>query len=90
MQFFKSKESIGIFYAIFAYLCFALLDTIQKTLIVYLFSIIIFIIFVYTLRDMEIEYAIRTTMDRLVMTASGFFIYPSIKLLTNRLFKFSP
>ncbi len=62
----------------------------QKTLIVYLFSIIIFIIFVYTLRDMEIEYAIRTTMDRLVMTASGFFIYPSIKLLTNRLFKFSP
>ena len=35
MQFFKSKESVGIFYAIFAYLCFALLDTIQKTLIVY-------------------------------------------------------
>ena len=62
----------------------------QQTLLVYLFSIIIFIIFAYTLRDMEIEYSIRTTMDRLVMTASGFFIYPSVRLLTNRLFKFSP
>ena len=37
---------------------------------------------------MEIEYAIRSTMDRLIMTASGFFIYPSIKFLTDRIFKF--
>ena len=27
-------------------------------------------------RDMEIIQAIRTTMDRLLMTASGFYIYP--------------
>jgi len=55
-----------------------------KTLMIYLFFIILFIIFAYIFRDMEIEYAIRTTMDRLIMTASGFFIYPSIKLLINK------
>jgi hypothetical protein len=60
-----------------------------KTVTIYLICIITFIIFAYILRDMEIEYAIRTTMDRLIMTASGFFIYPSIKFLTDRIFKFS-
>ncbi len=59
-----------------------------KTVTIYLICIITFIIFAYILRDMEIEYAIRTTMDRLIMTASGFFIYPSIKFLTDRIFKF--
>ena len=60
-----------------------------KTVTIYLICIITFIIFAYILRDMEIEYAIRSTMDRLIMTASGFFIYPSIKFLTDRIFKFS-
>ena len=44
----------------------------------YLFSIIMFIIFGYVLRDMDIIYALRTTMDRMLMTASGFFIYPCL------------
>ena len=57
-----------------------------KTLMIYLFFTIIFIISAYVFRDMEIVYAIRTTMDRLIMTASGFFIYPSIKLLTNKFY----
>ena len=52
-----------------------------KTLMIYLLFIIAFIISAYIFRNSEIEYAIRTTMDRLMMTASGFFIYPSIKLL---------
>jgi len=34
MQFFKSKESIGIFFAILAYLSFSLLDAIQKTAVI--------------------------------------------------------
>jgi hypothetical protein len=55
-----------------------------KLLMIYFTFIILFIIFAYIFRDMEIEYAIRTTMDRLIMTASGFFVYPSIKLLKNR------
>ena len=58
-----------------------------KTLIIYLFFIVTFITSAYIFRDMEIVYAIRTTMDRLIMTASGFFIYPSIILLTNKFYQ---
>ena len=35
MYLFNSKESIGILFGIFAYLSFSILDTIQKTLIIY-------------------------------------------------------
>ena len=42
----------------------------------YSFLILFFITFAYIFRDMEIIQAIRTTMDRLLMTASGFYIYP--------------
>lgn len=58
-----------------------------KTVTIYLICIFTFIIFAYILRDMEIEYAIRTTMDRLIMTASGFFVYPLVKFLTSRIFR---
>jgi hypothetical protein len=58
-----------------------------KSLMIYLLFITIFIISAYIFRDMEIVYAIRTTMDRLIMTASGFFIYPSIKLLGNKFYQ---
>jgi len=56
-------------------------------LIIYSFFVILFIISAYIFREMEIEYAIRTTMDRLLMTASGFFVYPSIKLLNKKLYR---
>ena len=57
-------------------------------LLCYLFLIIIFILFAYIFRDAEIMYAIRTTMDRLVMTASGFLVFPSlIKFLSFIRFK---
>ena len=61
--------------------------TYYKTLMIYSFFIIAFIISAYIFRNMEIEYAIRTTMDRLIMTASGFFIYPSIKLLAEKFYR---
>jgi drug/metabolite transporter (DMT)-like permease len=35
MYLFKSKESIGMLFGIFAYLSFSILDTIQKTLIIH-------------------------------------------------------
>ena len=67
------------------------INTINKTylkiLIIYSFFIILFVIFAYIFRDMEIEYAIRTTMDRLLMTSSGFFVYPSIKLLKEKIYR---
>ena len=48
------------------------------TILIYLICIIIFLFSAYTFRDMEIVYSIRTTMDRLVMTSSGFFVFPCI------------
>ncbi len=46
-----------------------------RSLNLYLFLIISFIFSAYILRDQDIIYSIRTTMDRLVMTSSGFFVY---------------
>ena len=44
MLIFKSKESIGILFGIFAYLSFSILDTIQKTLIIHhsVFQLLLF------------------------------------------------
>ena len=50
----------------------------DKLLYLYIVSIAVFIFLAYILRDMEIIKSIRTTMDRLVMTASGFLVYPCI------------
>ena len=91
--------SNNIFFAFFVFLMiyerlflkksFKINHRYNRILMIYLCFILIFIIFAYVLRDMEIEYAIRTTMDRLLMTISGFFIYPTLKILKNNLFKFS-
>jgi len=56
-----------------------------KLIYIYLFYISIFIYSAYILRDMEIIQSIRTTMDRLVMTASGFLVYPCIKITLSYL-----
>ena len=47
MFIFKSKESIGILFGIFAYLSFSILDTIQKTLIIHhsVFQLLLFTYF---------------------------------------------
>ncbi len=42
---------------------------------IYLFLIISFIFCAYIFREQDIIYSIRTTMDRLVMTSSGFFLF---------------
>ena len=60
----------------------------QQTLLVYLFSIIIFIIFAYTLRDMEIEYSIRTTMERITFTISGFYLMTLVNFIIDTFEKF--
>jgi hypothetical protein len=43
-----------------------------------------FIICAYLFRDMEIEYSVRTTMDRVIFTSSGFFVF----LVVNYVKKF--
>jgi hypothetical protein len=56
-----------------------------KLIYIYLFYISIFIYSAYIFRDMEIVQSIRTTMDRIVMTASGFLVYPCIKITMSYL-----
>ena len=51
----------------------------DKLLYLYFCYILLFIFIAYISRDMEVIQSIRTTMDRIVMTASGFLVYPSIK-----------
>ncbi len=55
----------------------------DKLLYFYFCYILAFIFLAYIFRDMEIIQSIRTTMDRIVMTASGFLIYPCIKKIFN-------
>ena len=49
MDLFKSKESIGMLFGIFAYLSFSILDTIQKTLIIHhsIFQLLLLNIFLF-------------------------------------------
>jgi hypothetical protein len=54
-------------------------------LLYYMISILMFIFFAYAFRDMEIIYSIRTTMDRIIMSSSGFLVFPCI-LKLNYLF----
>ncbi len=69
----------GIFYCI--YLSFTKNFNNQEIKVynIYLILIISFIFSAYIFRDQEIVNSIRTTMDRLVMTSSGFFVYMIMK-----------
>ena len=50
-------------------------DTYIKIINFYFILNIIFIISAYLFRDMEIEYSIRTTMERVIFTSSGFYVF---------------
>ena len=49
----------------------------------YSILILIFIFCAYLFRDMEIEYSIRTTMERVIFTSSGFYIFLIINFFKN-------
>ena len=46
---------------------------------------ILFIIFAYTFRDMEIIYSLKTTLERIIFTSSAFYIY--LVIYINQKFK---
>ena len=50
-------------------------DAYIKIINFYFILNIIFIISAYLFRDMEIEYSIRTTMERIIFTSSGFYVF---------------
>ncbi len=68
------------------------IDNYTKLLNYYFIFSIMFIFGAYLFRDMEIEYAVRTTMERIIFTSSGFYVFLVVnffknlnKNLTNRL-----
>ena len=54
-----------------------------KLLNFYFILNLIFIFCAYLFRDMEIEYSIRTTMERVIFTSSGFYIFLIINFFKN-------
>ena len=42
-----------------------------------------FIFSAYIFRDMEIEYAVKTTIERVVFTSSGFYVFLVVNYVKN-------
>ena len=60
----------------------------DRTIEIYCLINLIYIFAAYILRDMEIEYSIKTTMERVVFTASGFYCYLLVDFLKNTFKKY--
>jgi len=58
-------------------------DNYIKLLNFYLILNFIFILSAYLFRDMEIEYSIKTTMERIIFTSSGFYVFLIINFFKN-------
>ena len=55
----------------------------NNSVILYLFLTTGFIFSAYLFRDMEIEYSVRTTMERIIFTSSGFYVFLIINFFKN-------
>ena len=58
-------------------------DEYIKIINLYFILNIIFIFTAYMFRDMEIEYSVKSTMERVIFTSSGFFVFMVINFLKN-------
>ena len=58
-------------------------DNYIKLLNLYFILNLIFILGAYLFRDMEIEHSIRTTMERIIFTSSGFYVFLIINFIKN-------
>lgn len=59
-------------------------DEFSKIIFVFFVLNIGFILCAYMFREMEIVYSLRTTMDRIIFTSSGFYIYYLVNFFKNR------
>ena len=57
----------------------------NKGVLLYFILTTAFIFSAYLFRDMEIEYSIRTTMERIVFTISGFYLLTLVNFLIRYL-----
>ena len=58
-------------------------DTYIKSMNFYFILNLCFIFCAYILRDMEIEYSVKTTMERVIFTSSGFFVFLVINFIKD-------
>jgi len=58
-------------------------STYIKSMIFYLALNSCFIFCAYIFRDMEIEYSVKTTMERVIFTSSGFFVFLVVNFIKN-------
>ena len=59
------------------------IDNYNKLLNYYFIFSIMFIFGAYLFRDMEVEYAVRTTMERIIFTSSGFYVFLVVNFFKN-------
>ena len=59
------------------------IDNYTKLLNYYFIFSIMFIFGAYLFRDMEVEYAVRTTMERIIFTSSGFYVFLVVNFFKN-------
>tara|TARA_B000000460_G_C21220802_1_gene266403 strand:+ start:41 stop:415 length:375 start_codon:yes stop_codon:yes gene_type:complete len=59
------------------------IDNYTKLINYYFIFNISFIFCAYLLRDFEIEYFVRTTMERIIFTSSGFYVFLTINFFRN-------
>ncbi len=59
------------------------IDNYTKLLNYYFIFSIMFIFVAYLFRDMEVEYAVRTTMERIIFTSSGFYVFLVVNFFKN-------
>jgi len=58
-------------------------DNYLKIINYYFISTFLFIIFAYLLRNLEIEYFVKTTLERIVFISSGFYVFLVINFFNN-------
>jgi len=80
LPFFLYYLTINVFFVSGLIILFALnfqrkINNYTRLLNYYLIIIIIFIFCAYLFRDAEVEYSVRTTMERIIFTSSGFYVF---------------
>ena len=54
-----------------------------KCMTIYFILNFIFIFCAYIFRDMEIEFALKTTLERVIFTSSGFYVFLVVNFMRN-------
>ena len=60
----------------------------NNSVLLYLFFTTCFIFSAYLFRNMEVEYSIKTTMERIIFTVSGFYLMTLVNFLSDVFYRF--